>query len=353
MSLSRGASRNAWVRGLLARQPRLPLAALPTPLQEATRLGEELGIRLFFKREDLTGLAFGGNKARNYEFRLADPALRNADTLIMSLEITSNSARQLVAACCQLGMDAVLVLLGRRPRNIQGNLLVNHLLGAEIHYADDPERQSALVEAVRERLVGAGRRPVVLTSRPSFDVGSALAYIECTIEIAEQMDALGAEPDYIYMTSGGKGQAGLELGKRLLDTATRIHGVTVSHEYDVAARTARIAADTASVLDVAVAVDPREVISFDEFVGPGYGHVTAEALEAMVVAGQRAGMLLDPIYTGKCFAALLDHVRTGVVERGSTIVFVHTGGTPAIFDHAGRILDRLGVHDPTERGIEP
>lgn len=346
------AQRSAWIRELLARQPRIPLAALPTPLQEAERLSAELGIRLLIKREDLTGLAFGGNKTRNYEFRLADPALKSADTLIMSLEITSNSARQIVAACNRLGMNTVLVLKGRQPQPVQGNLLVDYLLGAEIHYADSDEQQSALIEEIFERLTRERRTPVVLTSQPSFDVGSALAYIECTLEIVEQAAALGAEPDTLYMTSGGKGQAGLELGKRLLDSEMNIHGVTVSYEYDVAPRTARIAADTAAVLGVDVAVDPGEVISFDDFVGPGYGHITEEALAAMVFAGQRGGILLDPIYTGKCFAALLEHVRTGLLEQGSTVVFIHTGGTPAIFDHATAILDHLGIRPP-ERGIEP
>ena len=337
-----------WIRKLLGSQPRIPLAALPTPLQKAERLSDELGIRLLLKREDLTGLAFGGNKTRNYEFRLADPALQGADTLIMSLEITSNSARQIVAACNQLGMDTVLVLLGRQPEVIQGNLLIDYLLGAEVHYADNPEQQTALIEELYQELKRKGRSPVVLTSRPSFDVGSALAYIECTVEIAEQAAALGASPDYLYMTSGGKGQAGLELGKRLLGSEVRVHGVTVSYEYEVASRTARIAADTASLLDVDVTVDPEEVISFDQFVGPGYGHVTPEALAAIVVAGRRAGILLDPIYTGKCFAALLEHIESGRVEPGSTVVFVHTGGTPALFTHAGDLLEHLGIdhHSP-------
>jgi 1-aminocyclopropane-1-carboxylate deaminase/D-cysteine desulfhydrase-like pyridoxal-dependent ACC family enzyme len=188
-----------------------------------------------------------------------------------------------------------------------------------------------LIERIAKRVRQAGKTPMVLTSEPIFDIGSALAYLECTAELIEQMEAFQARPDYIYMTSGGKGQAGLVLAQRLLQGDFKVHGVTVSYEYEVGPRTARIANDTAQLLGLDMTIGPEEVISYSDHVGEGYGHLTDEALEAMALMARTQGVILDPIYTGKCFAALLDHIRTGVIEKEATVVFVHTGGTPALF----------------------
>lgn len=330
------------LRELLRRQDRVPATLMPTPVHEAKRLREVIGgPRIFLKRDDLTGYAFGGNKTRNLEFRLAHAVRERADVLIMALEITSNSARQTVAAANKLGMRTVLVLKGQRPDVIQGNLLVNYLLGAEVHYAVDEEEQTRVIEKVRQRVQGEGVRPLVLTSEPIFNVGSALAYLEMTLELLEQMDAIDVQPDYLYMTSGGKGQAGLVLAKRLLGAGFHVHGVTVNEEYDVAPRTAQIANDAAAFLGLDVTIDPSEVINFDEFVGEGYGIPTDEGFEAIELLAQTEGVILDPIYTGKCFAALLSHIRSGRVPKESNVVFVHTGGTPAIFSFADEILARI------------
>lgn len=338
------------IRRLLATQDRVSLACLPTPLQEAKRLSAHLGgPRIFFKRDDMTGLAFGGNKTRNLEFRMVQPVRAQADVLIMALEVTSNSARQTVACAAQLGMEVVLVLKGEEPETEQGNLIVNRLLGAEIHYAPDADRQREIIETRREELRREGRNPMVLTSEPIFDIGSALAYMESTAETLEQLDARGVAPDVLYMTSGGKGQAGLVLAKRLMEAPFLVHGVTVNYEYDVPPRTARIANDTLELLGLDVRIDPSEVISFDDHVGPGYGIATEEAYDAMALVARTEGIVLDPIYTGKAFAALLDHVERGLVPRDATVVFVHTGGTPALFSHA----DAVRRHAETYRLPEP
>jgi 1-aminocyclopropane-1-carboxylate deaminase/D-cysteine desulfhydrase-like pyridoxal-dependent ACC family enzyme len=336
------------IRSLIATQPRVSLACLPTPIHEARRLREVIGgPRIFIKRDDLTGPAFGGNKLRNLEFRMAHPVAHGADVLIMALEITSNSARQTVAAGNRFGMSTVLVLKGQPPEALQGNLLINHLLGAEVHYARDAAEQQEIIERVAARVRDEGRRPMVLTSEPIFDVGSALAYLEVTVEIVEQLEAIGVTPDYLYMTSGGKGQAGLVLGKRLLDAPFRVHGVTVSHEYDVGPRTAKIANDTLDVLGLDLRISADEVISFGDHVGPGYGHLTEAGLSALSLMARTEGVILDPIYTGKTFAALLDHISSGLVPTDATVVFVHTGGTPAIFAHGPAILDHIARLDST------
>lgn len=323
----------------MATQPRVPLACLPTPLQEAEHLSRFLGgPRIFLKRDDLTGMAFGGNKSRNLEFRMVEPVRSGADVLIMSLELTSNSARQTVAAGNKLGMRTVLVLKGEPSLPYQGNLLVNYLLGAEVHYVRDRVEQTAVIERVADEVRKAGQRPMVLTSEPIFDIGSALAYLESTVELLDQMAAVEAYPDFLYMTSGGKGQAGLVLAKRLLEAPFLVHGITVSYEYDVPPRTAQIANDTLALLGLDVRIDPSEVISFADHVGPGYGHITEASLDATALMARTEGIVLDPIYTGKCFAALLDHIESGRVPRDATVVFVHTGGTPAIFSHPDTIL---------------
>jgi 1-aminocyclopropane-1-carboxylate deaminase/D-cysteine desulfhydrase-like pyridoxal-dependent ACC family enzyme len=330
------------IRDLVATQPRIPLACLPTPLQEAKRLTSALrGPRIFIKRDDLTGLAFGGNKSRNLEFRMVEPVRAEADVLIMALEITSNSARQTVAAGNKLGMRTVLVLKGDPPGSPQGNLLINHLLGAEVHYARDADEQVQIIERVAEEVRRAGERPMVLTSEPIFDIGSALAYLESTVELIDQMSALGAAPDYLYMASGGKGQAGQVLARRLLEAPFLVHGITVSYEYDVPPRTARIANDTLALLGLDLRIDPSEVVSFGDHVGAGYGHLTPEGLAAVELVARTEGVVLDPIYTGKAFAALLDHIERGIVPRDATVAFVHTGGTPAVFTHAEAILAHL------------
>lgn len=333
------------LRRMLRDQARVPAALAPTPLHEAKRLREVIGgPRIFLKRDDLTGYAFGGNKTRNLEFRLAHVVGEGADVIIMALEITSNSARQTVAAANKFGIKTVLVLKGEAPPIIQGNLLLNYLLGAEVHYARDASEQTEIIGGVKDRLERQGKRVVVLTSEPIFDIGSALAYLETTLEILEQLEAAGEYPDFLYMTSGGKGQAGLVLAKELLGASFKVHGVTVSYEYEVEPRTARIANDAARHLGLPATVDPTDVISFDDFVGEGYGIPTEAAYQAIKLLAQTEGVILDPIYTGKCFAGLISHVQSAKLPSDATVVFIHTGGTPAIFSYAEEIMAHVDQH---------
>jgi len=296
---------------------------------------------VFIKRDDLTGLGLGGNKSRNLEFRMVAPVQAGADVLVMALDVTSNSARQTIAAGNRFGMRTVLVLKGHRPQLLQGNLLINAILGAELHFAEDDNEQADLIQRLLDKLRGLGHRPMVLTGEAIFNVGSALAYLECGVEIVDQMSGIGLAPDYLYMASGGKGQAGLVIAKVLLGAGFHVHGVTVRHEHDVPPRTARIANDALGLLGVDVEVEPEDVTSFSDFIGPGYGEVTPGCLEAIELMAQTEGIILDPVYTGKAFAALLNHVRTGAIPEEANVVFVHTGGAPAVFSFADVILDYL------------
>jgi 1-aminocyclopropane-1-carboxylate deaminase/D-cysteine desulfhydrase-like pyridoxal-dependent ACC family enzyme len=323
------------VREKIAAVPRVSLAFLPTPLQEAPNLARRLGgPRIFIKRDDLTGVAFGGNKTRNLEFRLARAIARTADTVLVGLDVQSNSARQTAGCCNKLGLRSILVLTGPRPNEVQGNLLVDYLLGAEVHFVPDAPAQRARLDALAAALRSAGKRPYILNDDPMFDMASALAYIECTIESLEAMRSLGLAPTHLYMSSSGKGQAGLELAKRLLHADFAICGVTATDEFDVAARTAEIANRTAAEVGFSVRVSPAEITNFADQVGPGYGIATAAGDEAVRLFAETEGIVLDPIYSGKCAAAMIAHIRAGRFKPDDALLFVHTGGNPAIFSHS-------------------
>ena len=213
---SASAGPHAWIRDRIAKVPRVKLALIPTPLHEAPNLTRALGgPRILIKRDDLTGVAFGGNKLRNLEFRLARTMSENPDTVVIGLDLQSNSARQTIGACNKLGLKTILVLEGIKPDIVQGNLLVDYLLGAEVVFAPTRDAQRAALDEHAQRVREAGGRPHILNDNPMFDVASALAYLETTLEMLEQMDVAGEHANALYMSSSGKGQAGLVLGKRL------------------------------------------------------------------------------------------------------------------------------------------
>jgi D-cysteine desulfhydrase/L-cysteate sulfo-lyase len=321
--------------------PRVRLALLPTPLHETPRLAEAVGIgRLFIKRDDLTGLAFGGNKTRNLEFRMADAVEQGCDVFIAGLEVHSNSARQVTAAANLLGMSPILVLRTDGPVEWQGNVLVDRVLGADIRFVQTAEKavmdQTLLDVADEQRVLG--RRPYVMNHNPSFALGSALAYLLATLEIVEQTSALGVEPTDLYMASGNKGHAGLLLAKELL--GVRFQPVAISQH--VAADRVSGALDGARAAAAALGYETRltehDVESYDDFVETRYGAPSERGLAAIALAARTEGLLLDPIYTGKAMAGLIAHARQGRVGPESTVVFVHTGGQPALFSFASELL---------------
>jgi L-cysteate sulfo-lyase len=320
------------IRARLARVPRVRIAITPTPLHEAPNLARHLGgPRIFVKRDDLTGVAFGGNKLRNLEFRLARALEEKPDTVLVGLDLQSNSARQTIGACNKLGMRTILVLEGTRPEVVQGNLLVNYLLGAEVHFASDAREQRAMLDDLARKLRATGARPYILNDNPMFDIASALAYLETTMEMLDQLRAHSVEPDYFYMSSGGKGQAGVVLAKKLLGARLTMRGVTASHKHDVPTRTASIANQAASLLGLDVRIKPGDIENYDNFVDKGYGIPSEAGNEAVRLFGRYEGIILDPIYTGKCAAAMIAHIRERRLRKDEVVVFVHTGGMPAIF----------------------
>ncbi|HEY2618585.1 MAG TPA: pyridoxal-phosphate dependent enzyme [Acetobacteraceae bacterium] len=312
--------------------PRVRLALIPTPLHEAPNLTRALGgPRIFIKRDDLTGVAFGGNKLRNLEFRLARTMAEDPDTVVVGLDLQSNSARQTVGACNKLGLKTILVLEGEKPDVVQGNLLVDYLLGAAVVFAPTREAQRAALDEQARRVREAGGKPHILNDNPMFDVASALAYLETTLEMLEQLEPLSVQPSALYMSSSGKGQAGLVIGKRLTNAGHAVEGVTATGEFDVPARTATIANETLELLGLDMRLSEDEIRSDMRFVGPGYGIPTEACVDAVKLFARTEGVILDPIYTGKAAAGMIAHVREGRYRKDDVLVFVHTGGTPAMF----------------------
>ena len=331
-------------------QPRYRLAALPTPLHELPRLREALGgsrrsPRILIKRDDLTGLAFGGNKARKLEFLVGDALRQGASVLVTSGAVQSNHARMTAAAARAAGMEAALVLTAESASPpIQGNLLLDHLLGAAIHFIPsnpDPriaigDEEAAKVAEVTGALRARGERPYVIPVGGSGAVG-VLGYVTATLEIAGQLLEMGESPVRLYYASGSRGtQAGLTLGAKLYGVPCRLCGIAVSGgEPEKTARARRIANEAAELLGTPTRVREEDLTTDQEYLGTGYGIPTAGSVEAIRLLAQTEGIFLDPVYTAKAMAGLIDHVRRGLIPPGESVLFLHSGGTPALFAHAG------------------
>ncbi|HEX5502726.1 MAG TPA: pyridoxal-phosphate dependent enzyme [Thermomicrobiales bacterium] len=336
----------AELRERIGRVPRVPLAHAPTPLEEYPRFARALGTtaRIFVKRDDLTGVALGGNKVRNLEFRLADALAQGADTLLLGVDILSNSARQTAAVANRHGLRCVLVLVGREPDGPpRGNLLIDRLLGAEVHFAPDVAAQQATLERLAGELAAAGRRPYVMTATPFFAQAAALAYADCTLELLDQLEALGlGAPDALYISSSGKGVAGPLLAVRALGLPTRLVSVSPRDTGGAAlGAAAEVCAGAAGLLGLDLRGRPADHQHRDEYGPPGYGVTNPAALEAIRLLARTEGLLLDPVYTGKAVAGLIGDARRGRIGPGEIVVYVHTGGLPLIFDHDADLLPIL------------
>jgi 1-aminocyclopropane-1-carboxylate deaminase/D-cysteine desulfhydrase-like pyridoxal-dependent ACC family enzyme len=331
----------AELRARIGRVPRVKLAVLPTPLQHCPNLSADLGVDFWVKRDDLTGLAFGGNKTRNLEFRMAEAVAAGADVLVFGVEITSNSARQTAAAANALGLPLVLVLRGEPEGEIQGNLLVNLLLGAEIRLTDVPSfnHLGPVLEQVAAELSGQGRRPFILNHGSMFARASALGTLESFLEILDQ--SAGRPPDWLFVSSGGKGQAGFVLARKLLGVPTRMVGVASTKNEDPWEYAAHTATETAGLLGLDLRVEPGEVENGFDHIGAGYGIPTEAGMDAIVRFARREAILLDPVYTGKAAAGCLERIQRGDVPPGSRVVFVHTGGQPALFSQSRQLVEHL------------
>ena len=324
--------------------PRVRLAHLPTPLEHCPRLARALGgPDLYIKRDDLTGLAFGGNKTRQLEFLLADMVDREADVIVVGAYTQSNWCRQITAAARKLERDVSLVLLhGEKGPVRQGNLLLDDLMGADITVTDVDDMQALppLLQKKAEELRAAGRRPYLINP---FDLDilarSTVGYVEAALELDAQLDAAGTDADYVYVAGANMTPAGLLLGLRALGRKARVVGIApIAWDEDRRVDIARIASATSKLLDLDLAFGPGDVINHSDYIGERYGVLSEAARDAFLLTARSEGIILDPVYTGKAMAGLCDHVRRGLIGGDEVVVFVHTGGNPAVFAYAEDLL---------------
>jgi 1-aminocyclopropane-1-carboxylate deaminase/D-cysteine desulfhydrase-like pyridoxal-dependent ACC family enzyme len=334
------------LRAHLDALPRVPLAATPTPLQELRALSRETGVRILVKRDDLTGLAFGGNKVRQAEFFIGDAVAAGADVLIAGGSYAqSNHARVSAAAARAAGLRAVILVRpgeGRPCDPSTGNALVTLQIADEVRVLDDladvprgdrlgeVAHRRAAFDRVADELRADGAIPYVLVGS-STGLG-VMGYIAGAIELHEQLAALELEPDAVFVTSLGVTQAGLELGARLLGDRHRVVGIGYQPaEAETAAGWVRqLLEEGAGVLGVDVP-DDIDVISDTRQAGDDYGATTQASLDTIRRVAHAESLLLDPVYSSKGFTGLLDWIREGRVAQGETVVFVHTGGLPSLF----------------------
>ena len=325
--------------------PRIRLAHLPTPLDPCPRLAEAIGLRaLYIKRDDLTGLAFGGNKTRHLEFTFAEILRSGADTVVAGAYTQSNWCRQITAAACKHGLAVSLVLIhGVKGPAVQGNLLLDRLMGADVSVVDldSMERIQPLLDEKARALEAAGRRPFVIAPFAlDQQVRAALGYVVMAIELDAQFDDLGIDPGQIFICGANITPAGLVTGLRALGRRARVAAISpIRWEEERALDIARIATATARALDLNLAIEPGDFIADEDHVGEGYGILSAEARAAVGLTAGTEGIFLDPVYSGKAMAGLIDYARRGAVGADETAVFVHTGGTPALFAYAGDLID--------------
>ncbi len=315
---------------------RFPLAALPTPLEPLPRLSERLGTEIWVKRDDLTGLALGGNKTRKLELLVADARAQGARTLVTVGAAQSNHCRQTAAAAARAGMECILVLAGSSPASVNGNILLDTLLGAELVWSREGDRM-AVFEETLARAEHQGRRPYRIPYGGSSPLGAA-AYAQALAEFLQH----GVAADRLVLASSSGGtQAGLVAGAHLYGYRGRITGISVDQPADALRETvAELASRTAALLGEPVAIHPGEIDVDDGFLGEGYGVLNDLERVAIRTFAAEEGLLLDPVYTGRAAAGMLARIREGRIARDERVVFWHTGGTPALFAYAASLLEQ-------------
>ena len=324
----------------LSRFPRVKLGHLPTPLEPMAALSRELGgPNLFVKRDDCTGLATGGNKTRKLEFLMGQALEQGAEIIVTQGAVQTNHGRQTAAAAARLGL-ACEILLERRVREpepgyeVQGNVLLDRMFGATLSF-HEPGDMNALALARTEELRSQGRKAYFIPGGGSNVVG-ALGYVDCALELLQQANDTGLRIDYLVHATGSTGtQAGLLAGLEGANTGIPVLGISVrqpkARQEDAVYALAQATADH---LGVRGGIDRSRVVAYADYVGEGYGVPTPAMVEAVALTARCEGILLDPVYSGKGMAGLIDLIRKGFFRRDDNVVFLHTGGATALFAYS-------------------
>ena len=323
----------------LSRFPRLHLAHLPTPLEPMPRISEHLGgPNLWIKRDDCTGLSSGGNKTRKLEFLMADAVERGADTIITQGATQSNHARQSCAAAARLGMESHILLEDRTGFHddayaLNGNVLLDQLHGATISQRPAASDMNAEMELLAQQLRDDGKKPYIIPGGGSNEIG-ALGYVNAAFEMTHQANESLLRIDHLVHATGSAGtQAGLVVGMQAMNSGIPVYGVSVrapkaKQEENVFG----LAQRTLDFMGLAQSLVPRDsVVANSDYVGDGYGLPTDSMVEAVKMLASYEGILLDPVYSGKGFAGLIDLIRKGHFKKDENVVFLHTGGSVSLF----------------------
>jgi D-cysteine desulfhydrase family pyridoxal phosphate-dependent enzyme len=323
---------------------RIQITFLPTPLVELKRLACVLkGPRIFMKRDDLTGLAFGGNKTRKLEFLLGEASSQNCDAVITGGAIQSNHCRQTAAAAAAVGLECHLALGGEQPEFPNGNLLLDYLFGAIIHWCG-VQRKGEQIPEIAEKLRAKGSKPYIIPYGGSNATG-AMGFVAAMSELKEQLLAQNDKIDYLILPSSSGGtHAGMTVGVDMYDLDTEVIGIGIdkgeSGEIPYESRLAMLANQIAEKLDIESRYTAGKFQIRYNYLGDGYGIVGDLEREAIQLVAKHEGILLDPVYTGRAMGGLIDMIRKKEFTSNDTVLFWHTGGTPALFEYARELTGK-------------
>ncbi len=309
--------------------PRLNFAHLPTPIEDLPRLTQALGgPRILVKRDDQTGLAFGGNKTRKLEFLVAEAQEQGATMLISAGAIQSNHCRQTVAAAARFGFDCTLVLTGEKPKQASANFLLDQLFGAEIVTVEDRKDRDRILQETFDKAVAAGKRPYLVPYGGSSPTG-VMGYTFAMEEFINQ----NRKVDWIvFGTSSGGTHAGLVLGQRVFGFKGMVLGISIDEpEAQIKAHVSELATQASEKLSEQIQFTSDDVLVNENYCQAGYGVFGEGEREAIKLFASTEGLLLDPVYTGRAAAGMIDLIRKGFFKKDETILFWHTGGQPALF----------------------
>ena len=335
----------------LEQHARVSLDSSVRPMESLPRLGQHLGVRLSVKRDDISTLAFGGNKVRQLEFYLAQAVAQNADTVLITGAIQSNFVRSCAAAAAKLNMQPVVQLEDRVPNaddqyQHSGNVLVNQLLGAEIHYFPEGENEAAAdanLDTLANSLRQQGKNPFVIHLGPDYMPVGGLGYAACAAECYLQLQALKDTVDHVVIPSGsGLTHAGFLVGARAIGWDVPMHGVCVRRQAEAQhERISQRASELLQLLDHPVQLTDRDVAVYDSVLAPGYGQLNDRVMHAITQSARLEALMLDPVYSGRAMAGLFWLVEAGVIKPGESVLFIHTGGLPALFAYQDKLVAAL------------
>ncbi|MBG73826.1 MAG: D-cysteine desulfhydrase [Chloroflexi bacterium] len=326
----------------LSKYPRVKLIHSPTPLEYLENLTKHLGgPDIYIKRDDCTGLAFGGNKSRKLEFLIGDALKNKADVVITAGAVQSNHCRQTAAAATKFGMECIIVAKPSWSKEYNGNLFLDELLGAKLVLLEEDNEaldqggklsMEETIENLMADLKTKGKNPYYIPVGGSNSIGS-LGYISMTMELIAQANEMGIEIGSMVAASGSGGtQTGMILGADVEKSGIQTVGMAISSDATVVIPKLKdLCNQTSEYYELGLSYEEKDIIFNDNYIGEGYGIPSEEMIEAVKLLARKEGIILDPVYSGKAFAGMVDLIKKGYFDKSKAVVFIHTGGTPALF----------------------